>query len=108
MASGRILVVDDDPTLSEILALKLSSSGYEVYTASTGKEGLKKAYEKQPDLVVLDVMMPEMDGYQTTAAIRAWSSGVAVAIRLLFDTSAVICAFGASVISAIWIVFGSA
>ena len=70
----KILVVDDDPTLSEILALKLSSSGYEVYTASSGKEGLKKAYEKQPDLVVLDVMMPEMDGSETCQRLRDLSN----------------------------------
>ncbi|HEX9027715.1 MAG TPA: response regulator, partial [Anaerolineales bacterium] len=69
----KILIVDDDPALSEILALKLTPSGFKVLTANTGREALKKAYENKPDLIVLDVMMPEMDGWETCQRLRELS-----------------------------------
>ena len=58
----KILVVDDDPDIVEILRYNLSLAGYEVKSASNGKECLKKAKLFIPELILLDVMMPEMDG----------------------------------------------
>ena len=58
----KILLVDDEPDILEILKYNLSSQGYQVYTAKNGIEGVEKAKKKIPHLIILDVMMPEMDG----------------------------------------------
>lgn len=71
---GKILVVDDDPALNELLTIKLSALGHLVYSAVTGKEALRKAFELQPDLVLLDVRMPGMDGFETVQKLRKWST----------------------------------
>ena len=65
-----ILVVDDDPDILEILSYNLNSEGYNVVTAENGVEGVKKAKKKKPHLVILDVMMPEMDGIEACEQIR--------------------------------------
>lgn len=66
----RILLVDDEPDILEILKYNLSSEGYNVYTANNGMEGVAKAKKKQPHLIILDVMMPEMDGIEACEIIR--------------------------------------
>lgn len=66
----KILLVDDEPDILEIVSYNLSSEGYEVYTATNGVEGVAKAKKKQPHLVILDVMMPEMDGIEACEIIR--------------------------------------
>ena len=66
----RILLVDDEPDILEILSYNLSSEGYEVFTAKNGVEGVTKAKKKQPHLIILDVMMPEMDGIEACEIIR--------------------------------------
>ena len=66
----KILLVDDEPDILEILSYNLSNEGYSVYTATNGAEGVKKAEKKQPHLIVLDVMMPEMDGIEACEIIR--------------------------------------
>jgi two-component system alkaline phosphatase synthesis response regulator PhoP len=67
----RILVVDDEIYIVHILEFSLSMEGYEVVTASDGEEALAKIEQETPDLVVLDIMMPGMDGYEVCRAIRA-------------------------------------
>ena len=71
MSRGRILVVDDEIYIVHILDFSLGMEGYEVVTALDGEEGLQKAIEFKPDLVVLDIMMPKMDGYETCKALKA-------------------------------------
>ncbi|MGB5376863.1 response regulator transcription factor [Muriicola sp.] len=66
----RILLVDDEPDILEILKYNLSSEGYQVSTARNGAEGVEKAKKKQPHLIILDVMMPEMDGIEACEKIR--------------------------------------
>jgi two-component system alkaline phosphatase synthesis response regulator PhoP len=66
----RILLVDDEPDILEILSYNLSAEGYEVFTAKNGAEGVAKAKKKQPHLIILDVMMPEMDGIEACEIIR--------------------------------------
>lgn len=66
----RILLVDDEPDILEILKYNLSSEGYSVYTANNGVEGVAKAKKRQPHLIILDVMMPEMDGIEACDIIR--------------------------------------
>lgn len=66
----RILLIDDDPLITEPLARRLSTAGYQVLVASNGREGLRLALQEQPDLVVLDILMPEMDGWEVCRALR--------------------------------------
>ncbi len=66
----KILLVDDEPDILEILKYNLSSQGYQVYTAKNGTEGVQKAKKKNPHLIILDVMMPEMDGIEACEIIR--------------------------------------
>lgn len=66
----RILLVDDEPDILEILSYNLSTEGYEVFTAKNGVEGVSKAKKKLPHLIILDVMMPEMDGIEACEIIR--------------------------------------
>lgn len=66
----RILVVDDHAENVELLEEMLVSSGYAVATANDGEDALKKAHKDLPDLILLDIMMPKMDGYQVCEALR--------------------------------------
>ncbi len=67
----RILLVDDEPDILEIVSYNLSSEGYEVFTAKNGLEGVAKAKKKKPHLIIMDVMMPEMDGIEACETIRS-------------------------------------
>lgn len=66
----RVLVVDDEIYIVHILEFSLTMEGYEVVTASNGEEALRKARERRPDLVVLDIMMPGMDGLEVCRRLR--------------------------------------
>lgn len=66
----KILLVDDEPDILEILSYNLSAEGYQVFTAKNGAEGVEKAKKKLPNLIILDVMMPEMDGIEACELIR--------------------------------------
>jgi two-component system alkaline phosphatase synthesis response regulator PhoP len=66
----KILLVDDEPDILEILGYNLSAQGYEIHSATNGIQALKKANKVLPDLIVLDVMMPEMDGIEACEKIR--------------------------------------
>ena len=66
----KILVVEDEPTLQETLAYNLERQGYEVITAGNGQEALNKARQTRPDLMVLDIMLPVMDGFEVCRIIR--------------------------------------
>lgn len=70
MSKGRILVVDDDKTLVRLMREALSKAEFDVITALNGIDALQELYAKQPDLVLLDVMMPRMDGWETAQRIR--------------------------------------
>ena len=66
----KILIVDDEPDILEILKINLENAGYDVYSASNGKKALKKADLIIPDLIILDIMMPIMDGIETCERLR--------------------------------------
>jgi DNA-binding response OmpR family regulator len=70
----RVLVVDDEQRILNFLSSKLKVSGYEVLTASNGAEALEQVQAQEPDLVVLDIMMPKMDGFETLKELRTFSS----------------------------------
>ncbi len=71
MGNYKILVVDDEPDILEILSYNLEKEGYAVITASDGEEGLKQAEKENPDLIILDIMMPNMDGVEVARNLRA-------------------------------------
>jgi two-component system KDP operon response regulator KdpE len=71
--SARILVIEDDPAIASLTQLQLENRGYQVEIAKNGVEGLRQAYAWQPDLVVLDIMMPDMDGWTVCERLRELS-----------------------------------
>ena len=74
----RILVVDDDPSVTSLLKRGLSYEDYRVDVAASGKEGLDRARENPPDLVILDVMMPGVDGFEVCRRLRAADSSIPI------------------------------
>ncbi|HSO11776.1 MAG TPA: response regulator [Anaerolineales bacterium] len=68
--AGKILIVDDDLDTLRLVGLMLQRQGYQISAATNGQQGLEKAFEEGPDLILLDVMMPDMDGYEVTRRLR--------------------------------------
>jgi len=66
----RILVVDDEPQIVSVLKMRLEDNGYEVISASDGEEGLEKAKDLKPDLIILDIIMPKMAGSKVAVALK--------------------------------------
>ncbi|HEY5728933.1 MAG TPA: response regulator [Anaerolineales bacterium] len=66
----KILIVDDDLDTLRLVGLMLQRQGYQISAATNGQQGLEKAFEEDPDLILLDVMMPDMDGYEVTRRLR--------------------------------------
>ena len=83
MSRGRILVVDDEIYIVHILDFSLGMEGYEVITALDGEQAVQKAREFKPDLIVLDIMMPKMDGYETCKVLKASTETSHIPIILL-------------------------
>ena len=67
---AKILVIDDEVQLVEMAQMRLEAAGYEVVTATDGREGLEKAKSIEPDLILCDVMMPKMDGYKVCGLLK--------------------------------------
>lgn len=67
---SKILIVDDDKDILEFLSYNFENDGFEVYTASDGKDAIEKAIAIDPDLIIMDVMMPKMDGIEATSELR--------------------------------------
>jgi len=83
--ASKILVVDDDPDILDAVALILESQGYEVVTARDGIEGLANLKAEQPDLMILDLMMPKMDGFAVCKELQdpRWSKYKDIPILIL-------------------------
>ncbi len=77
---SSILVVDDDPLIRTLVEHKLRQRGFEVISAESGEEGLRQAAAKRPDLIVLDAMMPELDGFEVLHRLKqdAGTAGIPV------------------------------
>lgn len=74
MATEKILVVDDDNNICELLRLYLEKEGYNVIIARTGMQAVQTFAEQQPDLMLLDIMLPELDGWQVCREVRKYSN----------------------------------
>lgn len=83
MTKGKILIVDDEPDLVEMVKARLEAGGYEVISACDGTEGLKKAIGQQPRLIILDIIMPHMDGYLVLERLKANSSTRRIPVVML-------------------------
>lgn len=68
---AKILIIEDDPATSRLVTYTLSHQGYEVITAANGLEGIRKARQEAPDLVILDVMLPGIDGFEICNRLRS-------------------------------------
>jgi len=79
----KILVVDDEPMIVETLEMKFKEKGYTVYTATDGKAAIKEAKDKLPDLILLDVMMPKMNGFEVLKKLKADRKTVNIPIVML-------------------------
>ena len=67
----RLLLVEDEVDMQEMVRMRLEASGYEVLVASDGQEALDKAHQEKPDLIILDIMLPKMDGYKVCGLLKA-------------------------------------
>jgi two-component system OmpR family response regulator len=74
-AARRLLLVEDEPTLRELLSASLRLAGFEVRTAEAGGQALRAVRDERPDLIVLDVMLPDLDGFEVARRLRALPSG---------------------------------
>ena len=83
--SARILVVDDEPRMTRFIRMNLELEGYVVIEAHNGLEALEKARTELPDLVLLDVMMPELDGFETLEMLRETSNVPVIMLTVRAD-----------------------
>ncbi|MCG5217403.1 response regulator transcription factor [Streptosporangium sp. KLBMP 9127] len=86
-AGERLLVVDDEPTVRELLSATLRFAGFAVESAATGAEAVETALREAPDLVLLDVMLPDMEGFEVVRRLRAPVRGRAREVPVLFLTA---------------------
>ena len=69
----KILIIDDDPAMTELVTLLLKTHGLDAYMANSGEDGLELIHKISPDVVILDLMMPGMDGWQVCTQVRSFS-----------------------------------
>jgi len=90
-----VLTIDDDTAITELLAMLLRTHGYEVLTANNGEEGIKAIKDMKPHVVVLDLMMPGMDGWQVCKHVRTFSNVPIVILSALDDPAMIASALDA-------------
>ncbi len=86
----KILVIDDDAVMTELLELMLRSTASVVFVAHSGADGIKFTHEQSPDLIILDTMLPDMDGMQVCQAVREFSSVPILILSGLGTPSAIV------------------
>ena len=86
---AKILVIDDDLAITDLMSMLLKTHGFEVLTTNSGAEGIRLAQEKLPNVVLLDLMMPDLDGWQVSKAIRTFSNVPILILSAINDPSMV-------------------
>ena len=79
----KILIVDDEPDVVTVVKIRLESAGYQTITAKDGQEALDKTYRENPDLIILDIMLPKIDGYNVCKTLRSDEEYKAIPIIML-------------------------
>lgn len=85
----KILVIDDDKAITELMSILLQAQGFDVITTNSSVEGIRFAADKNPVIILLDLMMPEVDGWQTCKAIRKFSNVPILILSAVNDPSMV-------------------
>lgn len=88
MEKKHILMVDDDPMILRFMSANLRARGYEVTTAEDGESALKLVRDCSPDLVILDILMPGIDGFEVCRRLREWSSVPILVLTAIGETTA--------------------
>lgn len=91
----KVLVIDDDPDMTDLLSLLLNKRDFDVISSNNGEEGLQKARNESPDVIILDLMMKGMDGWQVCAAVRKFSSIPIIILTALDHPGTVVSALDA-------------
>jgi len=88
MSKGKVLIIEDNPQTVKLVKFILGKNDYSTISAKDGEEGLRMAREKKPDLIILDLMLPEMDGYQVCETLKAnpETSEIPVLVLTALDT----------------------
>ncbi|MGA5463581.1 response regulator [Mycobacterium sp. NPDC050041] len=86
MTATRVLVIDDEPQILRALRINLSVRGYEVTTAATGADALRSAADHRPDVIVLDLGLPDMSGIEVLAGLRGWLSAPVIVLSARTDS----------------------
>jgi len=81
----RVLIIDNDRALTEMLGLLLRSHGYEVLTSNTGRDGIRLVQEQRPAVVIVDLMMPDFDGWEVCRSIRSFSNVPVLVVSAIND-----------------------
>lgn len=84
-----VLIIDDDPAITDLLSVVLKANGFDALVANSGADGLRLIKEQAPRLAILDLMMPDMDGWQVCRAVRAFSS-IPILVLSALDEPAVV------------------
>lgn len=81
----QILVIDDDVAITELMSMLLKTHGFDVITCNSGADGVKMAESNKPDAILLDLMMPDMDGWQVCKSIRVFSNTPILVLSAIND-----------------------
>lgn len=91
----KVLVIDDDPDMTDLLSLLLNRRDFDVISCNSGEEGVQKARNESPDVIILDLMMKGMDGWQVCTAVRKFSSIPIIILSALDNPGMVVSALDA-------------
>lgn len=89
MSRKRLLIVEDEKDMMEMLTFRLEAAGFEVIQAYDGQEGLDRAYKENPDLILLDLMLPKIDGYKVCEALKSNEKYKKIPIAIISARAAV-------------------
>jgi DNA-binding response OmpR family regulator len=87
--STKVLVIDDDTAITDLMGMLLKTHGFDTITCNKGMDGVRLAKEKNPSIILLDLMMPDMDGWQVCKAIRSFSNVPILILSAINDPSMV-------------------